>query len=1106
MIFEDTTGKRWRMTRRALAGLGVAFGIVAADILAADYLAPNIASAGITSDAATSKVIEQPLAADQQQRHAGVLPAKPLQLAAVAQAPHARRSLAGLPFIHSAFLMQEDNLSVISLREHIGQLQLVFPDWMTFANAEGRIDHAVNPEVAKLLAASNALVMPRISNIDAKGVWFTQGLALMMRDPAATGAFIDTLKTNLSAQNADGVNLDIESIAASERDLYVAFLRRVTLALHNDGFAVTVDVPVDDAAFDYAEIGKIVDAVVLMVYDQHYQTGKPGPIAGQAWFEDNLKVTKALIPAEKLIVGLGAYGYDWREGREVADAISFATAVERAKLSGEPITAGGDDVNSHYAYRDSDGQHQVWMLDAVSGWNQYRVAKREQARGVAIWRTGLEDPGLWSYYRNQERGETPFSPASLKVVPGMAVASYRGEGEMLRVRSLPTAGKRDLSLKGGAIEAADMIVNPRAFEIERLGKVDDKLIALTFDDGPDPEWTPRVLKVLEKHHAQATFFVTGTSIQKFPQLISQTFRAGHLIGNHTFDHPDLRFLDPGKLPGQLAETQRAVEAVTGHSTLLFRPPYDADIMPTSRQQLIPLRAITELGYIIAGADIDSKDFTRPGAEHIANSIRYGIADNRSHVVLMHDAGGERSQTVEALETLIPELQQRGYRFVGLNELMDLPPSAVMPVMAVSEQPLVLGNIIKYRAMTWGWRLLVVLFAGATLVAVLRLLALVGLIVAGRFKRAIVDPAFTPPVRILIPGYNEAKVIERTLTSVLASDYPNFTVTVIDDGSKDNMAEIVRAFAANEPRVTLFSQANAGKAAALNNAFRASPEDYIVTIDADTIISPQTVSRLMERFADPAVDAVCGNVQVGNVHNFLTAFQNIEYVTSQNIDRRAFETVNGISVVPGATSAWRRAKVLELGGYSHQTLTEDADLTFALLAAGGKVVNAPLATSLTEAPETASALYRQRFRWSFGNMQCFWKHRRQLGKGPLGLIAMPHMMLFQFLFPLIAPVGDALLVFHLLNGEINAMVLGYLAFLTLDAIAPMAAFAFEHRRPVMPWVILVQRFYYRQFLYVVLFAAILAMLRGGRRGWNKLKRTGSVGLPYGRRAGDVVVVA
>jgi len=281
----------------------------------------------------------------------------------------------------------------------------------------------------------------------------------------------------------------------------------------------------------------------------------------------------------------------------------------------------------------------------------------------------------------------------------------------------------------------------------------------------------------------------------------------------------------------------------------------------------------------------------------------------------------------------------------------------------------------------------------------------------------------------------------------------------------------------------------------------STEDYVVTIDADTLIGSHTLRRLMERFADPKVDAVCGNVQVGNVHNVLTAFQNIEYITSQNIDRRAFATVNGISVVPGATSAWKRKKVLEIGGYAQSTLTEDADLTFALLASGGTIANAPLATSMTEAPESAAALFRQRFRWSFGNMQCFWKHRRELGKGTLGLIAMPHMMLFQFLFPLIAPIGDALVVYHLLHGEVNAMVLGYLAFLTLDALAPMAAFALEHRRPAMPWVILVQRFYYRQFLYVVLFAALLAVLRGGRRGWNKLVRTGTVGVAYGRRAGD-----
>jgi peptidoglycan-N-acetylglucosamine deacetylase len=1014
-----------------------------------------------------------------------------------------RKPLASLPFIHSAFIMQEDNLSIMSLRAHIGQLELVFPDWMTFATADGRIVHTVDQEVAQLLRTSDALVMPRITNIDAKGVWFSEGLGKFLRDPAATGIFIDTLKANLAAQGADGVNLDIESIAQTERDVYVAFLRRLTIALHNDGFAVTVDVPVDDLAFDYEAIGQIVDAVVLMVYDQHYQTGKPGPIAGQDWYEDNLAVTKAMIPADKVIVGIGAYGYDWREGRVVAEAIGFTTAVERSKVSGEPITAGDHDVNSHFSYKDNDGQHQVWLLDAVSGWNQYRVARQEKTRGVAIWRTGLEDPGLWSFYRNRTASEKPYDPSVLATIPAMDVASYMGEGEMLRVHSTPAEGRRELSLSGDVIEAADMTTNPRAFEVERLGKVNDKLIALTFDDGPDPQWTPRVLDVLARHNAIATFFVTGKAAMKNQWLLAETFKAGHQIGNHTFDHPSLRFLDPSLLPRELNATQRAIEGITGRSTVLFRPPYDADAMPSSRQQLAPLRTITQLGYVIAGADIDSKDFTQPGTDHIVESVLAKLTDDRSHVVLMHDAGGDRRQTVAALERLIPDLQARGYKFVGLNELMEVKASEVMPEIPASEKPLVMGSLIKHNAIYGGWQLLVVVFAVATVVAVLRMLVLAGLIIAGRFQRPIIDATFTPAVRVLIPGYNEAKVIERTLASVMASDYPNFTVTVIDDGSKDNMADIVRAFAANEPRVSLISQANAGKAAALNNAFAQSPEDYVVTIDADTIIGEQTIRRLMERFADPTIDAVCGNVQVGNVHNCITAFQNIEYVTSQNIDRRAFEAVNGISVVPGATSAWKRAKVLDIGGYSHQTLTEDADLTFALLAAGGKIANAPLATSMTEAPETASTLYRQRFRWSFGNMQCFWKHRRQLGRGSLGLIAMPHMMLFQFLFPLLAPIGDALLVFHLLNGEVNAMVLGYLAFLTLDAVAPMAAFALEGRPPAMPWVILVQRFYYRQFLYVVLFSALFAMLRGGRRGWNKLIRTGNVSQPYGRRASDVV---
>ena len=200
--------------------------------------------------------------------------------------------------------------------------------------------------------------------------------------------------------------------------------------------------------------------------------------------------------------------------------------------------------------------------------------------------------------------------------------------------------------------------------------------------------------------------------------------------------------------------------------------------------------------------------------------------------------------------------------------------------------------------------------------------------------------------------------------------------------------MVEAWAERDLRVSLIRQRNAGKASALNRGLRAVEEEILVTIDADTLVLRETVSNLVKPLADPTVDAVCGNVQVGNIRNLLTSFQSVEYVTSQNYDRRAFDSVNCILVVPGATGAWRRSTLLKVGAYSADTLTEDADLTLSILKAGGRITYAPLAKSITEAPQNLGALFRQRFRWCYGTLQCLWKHRGSFGKGALGWVGCP----------------------------------------------------------------------------------------------------------------------
>jgi cellulose synthase/poly-beta-1,6-N-acetylglucosamine synthase-like glycosyltransferase len=527
---------------------------------------------------------------------------------------------------------------------------------------------------------------------------------------------------------------------------------------------------------------------------------------------------------------------------------------------------------------------------------------------------------------------------------------------------------------------------------------------------------------------------------------------------------------------------------------LFRLPYNTDPEPTEKAALDSLAEASRLGYVVAGAEVDSQDYARPGTDRIVENVLTGLRNTGGNVIVFHDAGGDRRQTVAAVDRLIPLLRREGYRIVGVDQLASLPRSVLMPPVGRTEQAIALGT----GAVVWlrgtGFAVLVALFAVTTLFSIARILTL-GVLVMRRQNGMRAAPAaeFMPDIRVLIPAFNEAKVIERTLAALLRSDYPKMRVSVIDDGSTDETAALAERIAVRDPRVTLISQARTGKAAALNRGFEGAAEEFVVTIDADTIVLPHTVRKLVEPFADPSIDAVCGNVQVGNVTNVLTAFQSVEYVTSQNYDRRAFDHLNCISVVPGATGAWRRRAVLAAGGYSSQTLTEDTDLTLSVLARGGRITYAPFAQSVTEVPETAAALFRQRFRWSFGALQCLWKHRRELGTGTLGWIALPNMFLFQVLFPLLAPFGDLILLFCLLRRDIPPVAVGYMMFLAMDLVGSGVAFRLDRRRLRGIWVVFVQRFFYRQFMYVVTFAAVIGALRGRRHGWRKLERTGAIPL-------------
>ncbi|HTG88531.1 MAG TPA: glycosyltransferase, partial [Pyrinomonadaceae bacterium] len=345
----------------------------------------------------------------------------------------------------------------------------------------------------------------------------------------------------------------------------------------------------------------------------------------------------------------------------------------------------------------------------------------------------------------------------------------------------------------------------------------------------------------------------------------------------------------------------------------------------------------------------------------------------------------------------------------------------------------------------------------------------------------------------------------TIRSLLTSDYSNYEIIVVDDGSTDDTSKIVRDRFGAEGRVQLLTVVNGGKAAALNAGLRLARGEVIVALDADTIFTPETVGALARRFVDKQVGAVAGNAKVGNRINLVTRWQALEYITSQNLDRRAFASLNCITVVPGAVGAWRKDLLLQVGEFESDTLAEDQDLTLRIRRLGYKIGYEETAIAWTEAPHNLRTLAKQRFRWSYGTLQCMWKHRDALFRpryGTLGFVAMPNVWIFQILFPLISPVMDLMLLYTLgvcaldywqqpvgySSTNLQQVLFYYALFLAIDWASGFFAFLLERReRWSLLWWLFLQRFCYRQVMYYVMIKSVMMAIRGPVVGWGKLER-------------------
>ncbi|MDI9886196.1 bifunctional polysaccharide deacetylase/glycosyltransferase family 2 protein [Streptomyces sp. HNM0645] len=684
---------------------------------------------------------------------------------------------------------------------------------------------------------------------------------------------------------------------------------------------------------------------------------------------------------------------------------------------------------------------------------------------------------------------------SLFLVALLAMLMLRGyvHSEILadhRVRPPVSSGQvPEQILNGGPVVDARTPGAPKALSVP------DKNLVLTFDDGPDPVWTPKVLDKLKQHDAHAVFFVTGTMASRHPDLVRRMVAEGHELGLHTFNHPDLALQTQSRIDWELSQNQLALAGAAGIRTSLFRPPYSSFSAALDDKSWPVTEYIGSRGYITAFNDTDSEDWKRPGVEAIIK--RATPEGTKGSIVLMHDSGGDRSQTVAALGRFLPDMKERGYRFVNLTEALGAP-SAHTPVAG----PELWKGKAWVGAVAVSERTTSALTVGLAAIGVLVFLrfGLMLLLSFGharkvRRRRFRWGPAVTEPVTVLVPAYNEKECIENTVRSLMESDHP-IEVIVIDDGSSDGTADIVDDMWL--PNVRVVRQANAGKPEALNNGIRNARHDIIVMMDGDTVFEPSTVRELVQPFGDPRVGAVAGNAKVGNRDSLIGAWQHIEYVMGFNLDRRMYDVLGCMPTIPGAVGAFRREALERVGGMSDDTLAEDTDITMAIHRDGWRVVYAERARAWTEAPESVQQLWSQRYRWSYGTMQAIWKHRRSVVEsgpsGRFGRVGLPLVSLFMVLFPLLAPLIDVFLLYGLVFGPTQKTVVAWLGVLAIQAVCAAYAFRLDKERMVHLISLPLQQLLYRQLMYVVLLQSWITALTGGRLRWQKLRRTGVVEAP------------
>jgi cellulose synthase/poly-beta-1,6-N-acetylglucosamine synthase-like glycosyltransferase/spore germination protein YaaH/peptidoglycan/xylan/chitin deacetylase (PgdA/CDA1 family) len=1124
-IFYDAERVRWRFTRRILEISGVLLTLLLVYFFVTIARSVELPTSLLPDTRPAYHSLKKKLL-----KPVGLREGRHKRIANIGQLP------ASYDPLRAAFFVSWDANSLASLKKHYKEIDLLMPQQLHAVTPDGAltvVDYELN-ETVKVTPAEAASrlkqdklhqwmrstsppvelpMMGLLDNYDGV-VWKSKELAGVLDNPASRKRLITDATDYALESHQVGIVVDFEEIPEKSQPGFKDFIREFAPALHGAGLKLMVALPARDNVFDYAFFGRETDAIILMNYDQHWLTSPPGPIAAQDWFVENLRQILQFVPAQKIVVGIANYAYDWTEATKKAPAHAEAFSIQEALLhayeSETDVEFDPVSLNPHYSYSDEqDRDHQVWMLDAVTAYNQLRASERLGVQGTALWRYGSGDSSIWPIWD----ATRPDNATRDKIqdIPSGPDLILEGDGDIWHIADVPKSGRRTYTYDPNTdlMTSEKYVAYPLSYDIDQIGGAKNKLV-LSFDDGPDRTWTPKVLDILKEKKAPGAFFVIGDEANRAPDILKREYAEGHEIGNHTFTHPKFDEISKTQLKWELNLTQRLIESTLGVKSILFRPPYGIDHQPEYAEEVAQLPYPQEMGYLIVGQRIDPNDWRESGdakSKRSAQEIVDEVVEQASkgNIILLHDGGGERSQTLAALPMIIDQLRTKGYEFVSVADLIGKKRSDVMVPLSFREQLSARADGLIFGIFQWARYLIAMVFILGIILVSFRAL-IIGILAIIEKLRPDHDklPEPRPSVTVLIPAHNEESVIVQTVQSVLLSDYTNMQVIVVDDGSSDATLELLNANFGKNCFVQIIHQMNRGKAAALNNALSHAQTEIVITIDADTEIEPDAIRNLLRHFSDPKVGAVAGNVKVGNRSRWLTRWQALEYITSQNMEKRAFDLLNCITVVPGALGAWRREAIEAAGGITADTVAEDADLTIAIRKLGWRVTYDEDAIAWTEAPETPAVLIRQRFRWTFGTLQSFWKHSDTLFRpkyGTLGWVALPNIFIFQIVLPLISPIIDLMFLGTLVlwglaqlhitqipqlwtSSDVARSVLFFMGFLIIDVLTCVIAFTLErHEDWTLLIPVLLQRFYYRQLMYIVLFRSVKEAVSGRPVGWK-----------------------